>query len=253
MIKKFLVIFLAFFGNFLYSEDTKNLPFYKETEHFQAYCLERDIDATEEVLLDLESFSKKYTQDFNFSFPDEKIKLCIYPDIQTYHQTSWYYDKESRADYKIANYNPKDNTFSLVTHHNCGPLHTKESAIKCGRWILGLYVMVKKYGFDPDWLSYGLALFEVDMYTKDQIYQYLLNKDNQIKIPSISQLEGEDVTQQGRAWGVSRYVLAKFLVDNWGMDKARAVMDDYASFESILGISKEEFCQKCIEYYQPKI
>jgi len=240
---------LVVFGGTLYSVESINLPLYQETEHFQAYCLEKDRDATREVMLDLESFAKKYEQDWNFSFPVEKIKLYIYPDIQTFHQTRSY-DKQCRADYKIGGYDEKNNAISLVTPKNCGPLHTEISAMKSARWCLGLFVMNKKYGFYPDWLCYGLPLYEVDMYTKDQVFKYLLNGKNEIVIPPISQLEGEDVSQQGRAWVVSRYVLAKFLVDNWGMDKARAVMDDYASFETILGISKEEFREECIQYWQ---
>jgi len=252
MVKKLLVISLMFFGSFLYTEETIDLPLYKETEHFEAFCLEKDSVATESVLLDLESCFRKYSLDFNYSFSlDHKIKLNIYPDIQSFHKKISE-GKFSMASSAIAKYDVKDNSILLVSPKNPGVIHSEESAMKCGRWCLNEFFLTKKYGFFPEWLCLGLSLYEVKIYSRDLLYQHLLNKNHEIELPPFSQLEESHREPQERSFFVARYALAEFLVTKWGMDKALTILDDYSSFEAILGISKERFLKECIQYYQPK-
>ena len=100
-------------------------------------------------------------------------------------------------------------------------------------------------------LALGLSYNEVKIYSKELIYQHLLNANNEIEIPSLSQLEEKEL--DGRSGRIACYILTEFLVENWGLDKALAILNDYSSFEKILGISKEEFRIKCAKHHQPEV
>ena len=127
-------------------------------------------------------------------------------------------------------------------------MHSKDSIMKCGRLCLGWFFTHQKYkDFYPYWLAIGLSYNEVKIYSKELIYHHLLNKNNEIILSSLSQLE--EIKELDRSDLIACYVLTEFLVENWGLDKALAVLDDYDSFENIIGISKEEFRIKCAKYY----
>lgn len=244
MFKKFL-IFCCFFGNVLFSiEKTLDLSFYKESEHFKIYCLKQDFSAAESVLKDLEQYWIKWDQNlFSINF-SEKIKLNIFPDIQSYNLKI--FNRNTYPDWSVCQY--KDNSISIVSPQNPGPMHSEESIMKSGRLCLGWYFTHQKFNdFYPLWLALGLSYNEVKIYSKKLIYQHLLNKNNEIEIPLLSQLEEEK--ELDRSGLIACYILTEFLVDQWGFDKALALLNDYSSFEKILGISKKEFRVQCARYY----
>jgi hypothetical protein len=248
MFKKILALSCLFCGSCLFSsEDTFGLPFYKETEHFQAYCVEQDYAAAETLLQDLEQFWGKWSEDL---FPVSclnKVKLNIYPDIQSYHSTI--FGNSSHPDWLVCT--RQGNSLSIVSPQNPGPIHSEESVMKCGRLCLGWFLTSQKYDTLPFWLSAGLSYCEVKIYTKEQVYQYLLNKRNEIDIAPPFLLE-EPRQVAKRADLVASYVLTEFLIDRWGLEKAFAVLNDYSSFETILGVSKEEFRRECVQYVLSK-
>lgn len=248
MFRKFLLFSCLLWGNFLLADQAKlELSFYKETEHFQAYCLEQDFTATEELLQDLEQYWIKWTQDlFNSPF-HEKIKLNIFPDTQSYH--CQIIGDSAAPDWKVCMFNYENNSISIVSPSNPGTVHSKDSIIKCGRLCLGWFFVYQKYDLFPFWLAAGLSYYEAQIYSQELVYKYILNDNNEIDIPSLAKLEARGQPLERKDL-IACYVFAKFLIDNWGMDKAFAVLDDYSSFETILGVSKEEFRIKCAQYLQ---
>lgn len=253
MLKKILCFFLVLLGNFLYSEEIINLPFYKATEHFQAYCLKKDTAATECILQDLEEFYKNCSQDFHYLPPSsEKIILNLYPDIQTFHSTL---HENNLSHWKVGRYSSTDNCISIVNPKNPGTLHSEETVMKTARYALGCFFMRKKYPSSFLWPSLGLALYEAKPYSKEQLRQYLLNSSGEILMPSLSQIDDQLTKGEfdSRSYPIAAYAFMEFLVSNWGWDKALDVLENYSGFESILQISQEEFQRMCIQHYQKEL
>lgn len=246
--QKFFIFICLFCGNLLHSfEEKTGLQFYKETDHFRAYCMERDVSSAETMLRDLEQYWTTWNQNL-FSVPfSSKLKLNIFPDIQAYHLKIL--GDSSAPDWSVCNWD-KENTISLVSPKNPGPMHTEESIMKCGRLCLGWFLTNQKYGDRlPFWLAIGISYYEVKIYSKELVYRTLLNQDNAIKVPPLSQLEARRDFPD-RPDLIASYVLTEFLIDHCGWNKALAVFDDYSSFENILGFSKEEFRKRCAKSLQ---
>lgn len=250
MFKMFFTFLCLLSGNFLFPfDDTSDLSFYKETDHFQTYCLEQDNTAADLMLQNLEQYWIQWNQDI-FSVPfSNKIKLSIFPDIQSYHLKIL--GNSSAPDWVVCTQGR--DFISLVSPKNPGSIHSEESIMKCGRLCLGWIFTYQKYGDQPRWLVIGLPYYEVKMYSKDLVDQYLLNKNNELEIPLLSQLETLDGHSLDRSGKIACYLLTEFLIDQWGLDKALALLNDYSSFETILGVSKEEFRIKCIQHCQSKL
>jgi hypothetical protein len=249
MFKKTLLISFLFVANFLSShEEPLNLTFYRETEHFQACCLGQDCAATDSVMQDLEQYWVKWNHEVFAVILPKKIKLDIFPDIRSYNLKI--FGSGSYPGWRVCTANESEGTISLVSPKNPGPVHSEESIMKAGRLCLGWIFTHQKYGMVPFWLCRGLAYSQVKIYSKETINQYLLNKNGEIQIPSLANLEEENKAADRPAL-IASYILTEFLVDNWGLDKTLALLNDYSSFERILGISKDEFRARCARHYQP--
>jgi hypothetical protein len=246
MWKKILV--LCLWGSCLFSSE--ELPFYKETEHFQAYCLDQDCAAADMLLQDLEQFWIKWSEGLFAVSCSQKLKFKIYPDVASYHFKI--FGNSSPPEWPVCTFNHRENSFSIISPKNPGFLQSAEAILQSGRVCVGRFLLFQKYGTLPFWLSVGLSYYEVKMHTQEQVYEYLLNKRNEIYIPPLSLLEEPRVFSK-RSELLACYVLAEFLIDNWGWEKAFNVLNDYSSFEMTLGVSKEEFCAWCFEYVQKKV
>lgn len=247
MLKKFLIVALTFLGNFLYCEEP-NLPFYKETEHFRAFCVTEDRIAAESILQNLEQHFIKCSQDFHYlPKSSKKIRLNIYPDIQTFHSIL---KEKTLPHWKVCRYSSEDNTISLVNPENPGTANSKETVMKSARYGVGCFFMQEKCSFFPRWLALGFACYEANAYTKDQLRQYLLNDESKIIMPTFAQIDGQVSKKDfdSRAYPMAAYVYVEFLVTNWGWDKALAILENYADFENILQMSKGLFQEKCSQH-----
>jgi len=185
---------------------------------------------------------------FNEPSDSEKIKLMIYPDIKSHHNAvdeQWHHN----SDWCIANFWEEDNSLKMVSFNNPGPMHTKASAINSSKTVLTWGLMYSNNKLYPSWLTLGLGLYEGEAYSRDLIYKYLVN-DDVFEILPLSQLEPELKENPDRSVLVSYYVLVKYLANHWKWDKVLALLENYSDFESILGISKEDFRKECIQFYQ---
>lgn len=252
MLKRSALFLCLWLGSALHCAEANNLPFYKETEHFQAYCLEKDIEATDNVLQDLEKFYQKCVHDFRY-LPtiSEKLRLNIYPDISTFHLTL---NEETLSQWKVAKYSHQDNVISLVTPKNPGTVHTEDTVFKCAQHALGYFFIYTKYPQASSWLSCGLTIYESRVYTKDVLKKHLVN-NGQVVLPSCAQID-EQITHENftsRSYPIAAFSYAEFLVTNWSWEKALALLENPAAFETILGVSQEEFQKMCIQYLQKEL
>ena len=248
MLKRILVFACLFWNVFLFSNT--DLPLYKETEHFQVYSLEEDHVNANLLVQDLEQYWEKWNKDlFQVSFSG-KVKLEIFPDAQSFYkqadsvsEISMHRDP-NRPAWMLCMYNEEENSIYLVSPQS---QPYENSIIKTGKLCLGWFFMYQKYNYSPFWLNIGIPYCETKIYSKDMVDQYLLNENKELTLPLLTQHEDPDYISK-RPDLLACNIFAEFLIDQWGMDTALTLLEDYSSFEEILGISKEEFHAQCLQY-----
>lgn len=124
--------------------------------------------------------------------------------------------------------------------------------MKCARFALGVLFIGNKYPLLQQWPALGLSIYMAQVYSNDVLRQNLINSEGEIAMPSFSQINEQMANGEltSRSSPIAAYIYADFLVSNWRWDKTLAILNDYASFEKIIGISEEEFQRKCSQYYQ---
>ncbi len=256
MKKKFIILLMIAFVQTLFAGEEKlSIPFYKESNHFKIYCLESDKTIADETIQILQEFCYRWIIDFSklnesYFFTDEKISIYIYPNIQDFQK---YVLKDlSSPNWMIGIDGSNYYGISVVSANNPGQSHTKESTFNVCKAILGNILMNNYYKQTRfcDWISQGLVLYYADMYSMEFIQKYL-SINNEIQINSVFKLNIDEINT--RPLKISSYALTKFLIDNWGWDKALDIYEDYSKFESITGLSEEDFRNECTKYYQSLI
>jgi hypothetical protein len=79
-------------------------------------------------------------------------------------------------------------------------------------------------------------------------------REKKSQIPSITQLEqNESMKAFADIDGFrSSYALVDFVKENWGWETVLKLLEDYASFEKILGVSKDELKEQWILFLDKK-
>ncbi|MFA6263730.1 MAG: CatB-related O-acetyltransferase [Candidatus Babeliales bacterium] len=218
-----------------------NLPFTSETEHFKLYCVPDDKLACQKLLDVAEKNFKQCSIDFNhrYSF---KINLYVFPCLKDLHIAVGLPDAEDRV---VNIYVPEEHAFFTVNPDRHGSFHSTASILNLNmHGLTNLFIQdkyaQKKIAF---WFSHGIGLWK-SQYLDKKILNKLIH--NHQLIPSLEQMENFDSSSD--IYRACSYLIIEYIHQQWGWDKILAILADYASFEKILGISKEKFKTKFIDY-----
>lgn len=96
----------------------------KETEHFEFYCVESDVECLEDLAGTLEENYTKITTDLKTDL-DFKVKVHVYKDIDTFHKATGLNDSPAWG-VGIA----LGNGIQIVSPLNPGPKHSYQTMIQ---------------------------------------------------------------------------------------------------------------------------
>ncbi len=103
---------------------TTVLKLYKETEHFQVFCLPIDNPVADKILQKQDGLFQQLSHDFKHYY-DGKIIISIYPDLESFHKTiSW----PDATDWVIGKTTSTERI--IVSPRNPGPAHSYDSVMK---------------------------------------------------------------------------------------------------------------------------
>jgi RNA polymerase sigma-70 factor, ECF subfamily len=220
------------------------LPLFKETEHFMLFCMPPDHSVAETMLNEAENFYMHLAKDFKGEF-STKIIMNIYPDLLTFHQAiGW----PTAPDWVIGD--DHHNIINNVSPNNPGPVHTYQSVMKSNKVGLVTVFVSDKFptNFIPRWLHQGVALYKAQ-FLSDGVNKRL--RQNISALPTFEELESieeDDIRfEQIKGFAIS-YSVVQFIEQKWGWDSILALLADYAKFEEILKVSKQELWSQWIRY-----
>ncbi|MEI6242276.1 MAG: hypothetical protein WCP39_02595 [Chlamydiota bacterium] len=238
--KKFLfsVLVIPFFlcGEIFSAKDHLPFPLYKETEHFHLFCANEVPVTADDLLSNLEGHFAKLSKDFQYEC-EGKIPFIVYPNIEAFHD---YIQNPKAPNWMVTCF--EGNSIFSVSPKNPGPIHTYQSILRCGMVSLTKFFLKEKYtGFVPNWLWEGVAFYESHLYSMFYDRSWLFGNEKAGSLPSLDQLERDKIKMENvYLYNRCSYSLVDFIMEKWGRDKVIALLEDYSSFEKILGVSKEE-------------
>lgn len=199
-----------------------DLPQSTNSEHFEIFCSEKDKEEIVTLLQSCETLYSKLSEEFHSQF-SSKIQIRLFPDIVTFHEAI---DSEDAPDWWIIQYG---NPIQMVSPLNPGSYHSAENVRKA---LLKAVVQTFIYHKFPQcnapwWLIAGVTAKRVDW-----PYQRVTSF-----FPEVNELENSTYGLPGMGWcAVS---LTSYIEENYGWEALLELLEDYSSFEQVLGLSKE--------------
>lgn len=200
-----------------------NLHFSSSSEHFEIACAEQDIEESIALLQLSEPLYAQLSQEYHYQFPD-KIHVRLFPDITSLHQAI---HREDAPDWWIINFG---SPIQMVSPRNPGPYHSAKNLRKAFLKTLVEAFIYNKFSNHnaPWWLVTGVSAKRVDWPYHPLPSFY----------PKIQELEAATYGIPGMGWCAMS--LTSYIETQYGKESLHKLLEDYSSFEAVLGLSKEE-------------
>ncbi|MCE5293581.1 MAG: hypothetical protein LLF94_03070 [Chlamydiales bacterium] len=192
------------------------------SEHFEITCSEQDKEECRALVQSCETLYPKLSEEFQTQF-SERIQIQLFPDLTTFHKTI---DAEDAPDWWIIQFG---NPIQMISPLNPGSYHSAENVRKA---LLKAVVQAFIYNKFPQcnapwWLVAGITAKRVD-WPYQRVPSFL---------PEINELENSTYGLPGMGWcAVS---LTSYIEKKYGWEAVLKLLEDYSSFEQIIGLSKE--------------
>jgi RNA polymerase sigma-70 factor, ECF subfamily len=251
----------SFMSSFL-SAAVVELPLRAESTHFQLYCLKEDATAGNLALCVAEEYFSKLTADLRHT-PATKMKLKVYPNITSFHEAM---GTPQAPNWSVAS--AQGNlTVSISSPLNLPPewapgrKHDTTSLCCCMVASMTCSLLDSKYHKEiPAWLVEGIAMYEFPMrtaYSYTRLNAMANNPKTITNFATFAQLSFAnhswvDFFKKTPNGYDCLYLLVDFIKQKWGWDAVLALCDDYAQFEKILGMTKEEFNRAWVAFIVEK-
>ena len=228
------------------------LPHIQESAHIQLFCTDVDIVEASLILQQSEALYAQLSADFQSS-PSTKMQLRVYPRIEDFHKEI---GSPLAPDWCVGNVTHsedyKSSFYQVVSPRNPGPAHTRASIMRC--LAVGVTELFMSAIFQkrlPRWLYQGVALYKAKYEGSAEELSSMAN--NATTLPGIVQLESIDDKAFASMHGFRcSYSLVDFICTKWGWETVRALLQDYASFEHIVQLSKDEFSTQWRTFFANK-
>ena len=219
---------------------------YQKSPHFEIYCTASDQVIANQLLEHAETSYHEIAVDFQGSLTDV-VSIKVYPTLEQFHASIGHIEA---ADWLVGQYRQPSRTISMVSPLNPGPQHTYDSLFSTLTHHVANAVMLDTFEKPiPNWLRIGAAMHASDQFFLVQETLYELSKG--LDLPLLPQLEAANMQrfQQMHGFAVS-YLFVAYIEERWGWGAVVELLRHPAAFESILGMTQEQFHQENLAYLQ---
>lgn len=230
----------------LVGQNNSSLYLAKESQHFQFYSTESDLEILDTLAITLEKNYARITNLFGLEI-NNKINVNVFPDVKDLHAAI---NMPDAPEWVVGT--GYGNEIMLVSPLNPGRYHTYESLMQI---IVHEFVHIAVYHVVgdlmagiPRWLNEGYACYEAGQ-INDNIKKSLASGLLVKAPPTWTQLETASDMEFGQMGGYGySATIVEFLIDTFGFDKLVLLIKEPEKIESIYGISKDALEAEWIKY-----
>lgn len=199
-----------------FAATTANLKQQRETEHFVFYCMDQDVKALDDLAEALEGCYERTTTDLGKT-PSGKVKVNIYPDIDSFHNAM---GRPNAPDWSVGE--AKNGALYMTSPLNPGPSHDYDGMLQIAVHEF-VHIIINLFGNVPSYLHEGVACYEAGQNRYDTLSSYIAGQMDQNKVPSLSSLEKYNSSSEGMYQYGPAFV--DFIARCYGFDAVVALLE----------------------------
>lgn len=203
------------------------------TRHFDFYC-----EPIEETAADmsraLESNFERIIKDLKVTIR-HRVKVYIYPDLKSFHQAI---KAPDAPDWVVGG--AWKNKLMIVSPNAPGLPHNYDGMIKVAVHELthiAIWSINPHTGRIPTWLNEGLALYEAQQITDEQ----LNHLRNTTEIPHLNDLQKEFLSFGQKNGYLYSFSIVQFIMNRYGLEALIALIKGPGKLQKVLGIDENHF------------
>lgn len=199
-----------------FAATTADLKQQRETEHFVFYCMDQDVKALDDLAEALEGCYERTTTDLG-KMPSGKVKVNIYPDIDSFHNAM---GRSNAPDWSVGE--AKNGALYMTSPLNPGPAHNYDDMLQIAVHEF-VHIIINLFGNVPSYLHEGVACYEAGQNRYDTLSSYIAGQMDQNKVPSLSSLEKYNSSSEG----IYQYgpAFVDFIARCYGFDAVVALLE----------------------------
>lgn len=199
-----------------FAATTADLKQQRETEHFVFYCMDQDVKALDDLAEALEGCYERTTTDLGKT-PSGKVKVNIYPDIDSFHNAM---GRPNAPDWSVGE--AKNGALYMTSPLNPGPSHDYDDMLQIAVHEF-VHIIINLFGNVPSYLHEGVACYEAGQNRYDTLSSYIAGQMDQNKVPSLSSLEKYNSSSEGMYQYGPAFV--DFIARCYGFDAVVALLE----------------------------
>ena len=199
-----------------FAATTAALKQQRETEHFVFYCMDQDVKALDDLAEALEGCYERTTIDLGKT-PSGKVKVNIYPDIQSLHNAM---GRPNAPDWSVGE--AKNGALYMTSPLNPGPAHDYDGMLQIAVHEF-VHIIINLFGNVPSYLHEGVACYEAGQNRYETLSSFIASQMAQNKVPSLSSLEKFNSSSEGMYQYGPAFV--DFIARIYGFDAVVALLE----------------------------
>ena len=199
-----------------FAANTADLKQQRETEHFVFYCTDQDVKTLDDLAEALEGCYERTTTDLGRT-PSGKVKVNIYPDIDSFHNAM---GRPNAPDWSVGE--AKNGALHMTSPLNPGPAHDYDGMLQIAVHEF-VHIIINLFGNVPSYLHEGVACYEAGQNDYQSLSAFITEQMDQNKVPSLSSLEKFNSSSEGMYQYGPAFV--DFIARNYGFDAVVALLE----------------------------
>lgn len=199
-----------------FAATTADLKQQRETEHFVLYCMDQDVKALDDLAEALEGCYERTTTDLGKA-PSGKVKVNIYPDIDSFHNAM---GRPNDPDWSVGE--AKNGALYMTSPLNPGPSRDYDGMLQVAVHEF-VHIIINLFGSVPSYLHEGVACYEAGQNDYQSLSAFITRQWNENKVPSLSSLEKFNSSSEGMYQYGPAFV--DFIARCYGFDAVVALLE----------------------------
>jgi hypothetical protein len=232
----------------LVGQNNDSLNLAKESQHFDFYSSNGDINVLDSLAITLENNYSRITNHLGIQI-GKKIKVKVFPNIQAFHSAI---NLPEAPDWVVGG-TWNTNEIVMVSPLHPGSIHTYESLMQVVvhefTHIAVFYARGDKGATGlPRWLNEGYAQYEAGQ-VNERIRKNVELSVTEKTPPTWTQLDTASDMEFGNMNGYGLSVtIVEFLIATFGIDKLVFLIKEPENFKTIYGLSQSTLETQWIQY-----